>query len=817
MRRRRRSKIKKEEIAEDYCFVCKDGGLLMVCDYKDCLKAYHPQCVGKEDSFLESDESWSCSWHSCFNCQKASKFQCYVCPKAVCGSCLSVSEFAQVRGKKGFCSHCLKLALLIEDEMDVDSDGGKVDFKDRETYEFLFMEYYEIIKDKEGITAENVHSADALLKKGKNYGSSSDSDELYKGHEEDQLELSDCDDMDDSEGHKRVVRRKSSVKGKATPLKREFIGWGSKVLIEFLASIGQDTTQKLSQYDVTSIISRYVNDNNLLHPQKKRKVLCDERLRPVLGRKSVNKNKIYDIVEGHLAENLEESEDDEARYSSEDKDETVLMACKRQRKSNLETPQIKELTPLIPQSRFAAIVPKNIKLIYLKRSLMLELLKQPDTFESKVKGSFVKVKADSYWYSQNQTHQLFQVTGIKKTSETQEINAEILLQVPNAKDIRINMLAELDLTEGECEDYRQKVKEGLYKRLTIVELEEKARSLHEDITKHWIEKEISLLQNLIDRANEKGWRRELFEYLDRKQLLMSSTEQSRLLNEVPKAIPDIEELEPASGDSSADDKQVDNGSPRTILIETTKTPSDKLKGKGYGDISNKSSASGIIGSGSGSDEDGNKEATDGNASQKDNEGDGNNKEHSADEIVGSDSASDINGKGKTTIGNTDTKVDEEKQQLSEASEAAGSEELFQQCQQSQIITPVGRSDLILQKMSRQMTSCFAGEKQMAPVAEFIELSDDDDDDDEDDNDGRKTPEAAKQKQTQSAPECEAWHCVGPLGERKGPFSLPLLKRWSDSSPYASKYKVWKTGQCEDKAILLGDAIRQLFPENPKKN
>ncbi|RVW44298.1 Uncharacterized protein CK203_070953 [Vitis vinifera] len=259
----------------------------------------------------------------------------------------SVSEFAQVRGKKGFCSHCLKLALLIEDEMDVDSDGGKVDFKDRETYEFLFMEYYEIIKDKEGITAENVHSADALLKKGKNYGSSSDSDELYKGHEEDQLELSDCDDMDDSEGHKRVVRRKSSVKGKATPLKREFIGWGSKVLIEFLASIGQDTTQKLSQYDVTSIIR-------------------------------------------HLAENLEESEDDEARYSSEDKDETVLMACKRQRKSNLETPQIKELTPLIPQSRFAAIVPKNIKLIYLKRSLMLELLKQPDTFESKVKGSFGK-------------------------------------------------------------------------------------------------------------------------------------------------------------------------------------------------------------------------------------------------------------------------------------------------------------------------------------------------------------------------------------------------------------------------------------------
>ena len=152
-------------------------------------------------------------------------------------------------------------------------------------------------------------------------------------------------------------------------------------------------------------------------------------------------------------------------------------------------------------------------------------------------------------------------------------------------------------------------------------------------------------------------------------------------------------------------------------------------------------------------------------------------------------------------------VNEEKQHLSEASEPAESEELLQQ---SQIITPVGRSDLLLRKMSRRTSSRLAGEKQRATVAEFIELSDDnDDDDDEKDEDD--------EGKTKNASECEAWHCVGPLGERKGPFSLPLLKRWSDSSPYASKYKVWKTGQCEDKAILLGDAIRQLFPENAKKN
>ncbi|CBI27724.3 unnamed protein product, partial [Vitis vinifera] len=52
------------------------------------------------------------------------------------------------------------------------------------------------------------------------------------------------------------------------------------------------------------------------------------------------------------------------------------------------------------------------------------------------------------------------------------------------------------------------MKDGLLKRLTVVELKQKAQRLHEDITKHWIARELDLLQNLIDRANEKGWRKE---------------------------------------------------------------------------------------------------------------------------------------------------------------------------------------------------------------------------------------------------------------------------------------------------------------------
>ncbi|KAI8531489.1 hypothetical protein RHMOL_Rhmol11G0139900 [Rhododendron molle] len=90
-----------------------------------------------------------------------------------------------------------------------------------------------------------------------------------------------------------------------------------------------------------------------------------------------------------------------------------------------------------------------------------------------------------------------------------DTKTEILLQVPNmSMDIGVDMLSDDNFSEEECEDLRQKVKDGLLRKLTIVELEHKAKSLHEDITNHWIKRQLALLQNLIDRANEKGWRRE---------------------------------------------------------------------------------------------------------------------------------------------------------------------------------------------------------------------------------------------------------------------------------------------------------------------
>lgn len=541
-KQKKRRKIIKEVDSEDWCFVCKDGGALMICDYGDCLKVYHPDCVGEDDSFVKTKVHWNCDWHSCFICYNTAKFHCFCCPNALCGSCIDVAEFAPVRGKKGFCNDCLELVLLAEQNVDSDSNVGKIDLNDRETYEGLFKEYWDIIKEKEGLTVDNVHFADAQLKKREDHKCHSNSVRIGEAKGDNKLIIHDC-------GTNYIEQQKAMGKKRGSKA-LQFIGWGSKPLIEFLTSIGKDTTKQLSQYDVDSIISGYIQEKNLLHPKKKKRIVCDKMLYSIFRKRSVDKNKIYNLLEVHFAEQLEQSEEDE----SEDEDESFLgeknnendmVECKKQKTSSSFTKcQEKEVNFTAKQSCFASIVADNIKLVYLRKSVVERLLKQPGSFEHKVVGSFVRVKRDPRDYQYWTSHKLLQVRGIKK------ISSEILLQAFNAPiDVHIAMLSDGDFTEEECEDLRKMVTTGLLKKPTIVELEQKARSLHEDITKHWIERELVKLQNCIDRANEKGWRAELFHYLEKREVLKKPSEQEQLLKQAPKVIAEVEELQSDSPDS----------------------------------------------------------------------------------------------------------------------------------------------------------------------------------------------------------------------------------------------------------------------------
>ncbi|XP_039018875.1 uncharacterized protein At5g08430-like isoform X1 [Hibiscus syriacus] len=543
---------RKEDIAEDYCFFCKDGGLLRICDYKNCLKSFHPQCVGKDDSLLETDDRWLCRWHFCVICDKLAKFRCFCCPYAVCGRCLWDTEFAVIKGTKGLCSMCLELALLIEDKKDVNSSGVKVDFNDTATYEYLYKCYWEVLKEKEGLTSQQLYSSNHLLKNGKNY----DAQANYKYREEcirdfDDDSISEGDDWIESRVQCRKKKRGklSPTKRKGKPKTREYLGWASKQLVEFLTSIGKDATKELSQYDVVTVVTEYCNENKLFLNEKNKKVICDERLQSLLGRKSVHKNGIHKLLTVHFSENLEKSEDS-VGFSLEE-DDNVSVPCKRQRKSSPDWKfEEKEIATNLRQGYLAAIVSGNIKLVYLKRSLVLELAKQLDKFNDKIVGSFVRVKSDPNDYFQKNSYMLVQVKGIKETSMKEEMTSTILLQVSNRlKEIRVCELSDDDFTEEEIEDLNRRMGTRMLERPTVLQHEQKARSLHEDMTKHWIKNELVLLQSQINRANEKGWRRELSEYMYKLQLLQTPSEQSRLLHEVPEVVAEAAEPEPALKDS----------------------------------------------------------------------------------------------------------------------------------------------------------------------------------------------------------------------------------------------------------------------------
>ncbi|KAE8124978.1 hypothetical protein FH972_019817 [Carpinus fangiana] len=348
--------------------------------------------------------------------------------------------------------------------------------------------------------------------------------------------------VEDYNGHEYETRARA--KRKVRSKKKEFLGWGSRPLINFLQWVGKDTRERISQSDAVTIINDYVNENKLVHPSKKKRIICDEWLHSIFGRKTIGRKKIHHLLEQHFTENQEESDDDflyspsKNRNGLEIYEEGILSS---ERKAHQ-----KRKVSGTPKSCFPAINPHNIKLVYLKKSLVEDLLRNPETFESKLIGSFVRIKSDPNDYFQKNSHQLVQITGLKKASGTSSTSTEVFFLASNVvKDISIGMLSDDNFSDEECKDLCQRVNDGLLRKPTVVELQQKAQILHEDITRH---------------------------YLEKKQLLENRDEQLRLLSEVPEVI--ANEIEPPAIPQATPDnvEQENSGSPRSILNGASEIP-----------------------------------------------------------------------------------------------------------------------------------------------------------------------------------------------------------------------------------------------------
>ncbi|XP_020552374.1 zinc finger CCCH domain-containing protein 44-like isoform X3 [Sesamum indicum] len=150
---------KQEDEEEDVCFICFDGGSLVLCDRKGCPKAYHPACIKRDEAFFKSKAKWTCGWHICSVCRKASHYMCYTCTYSLCKGCTKDADYLCVRGNKGFCSTCMKTIMLIENKDKANNESVQVDFDDKSSWEYLFKVYWVYLKEKLSLTLTELTQA----------------------------------------------------------------------------------------------------------------------------------------------------------------------------------------------------------------------------------------------------------------------------------------------------------------------------------------------------------------------------------------------------------------------------------------------------------------------------------------------------------------------------------------------------------------------------------------------------------------------------------------------------------------------------------
>ena len=68
-------------VHDDDCFICGDGGELILCSRNKCTKTYHVSCLDLEQT---PRGKWQCPWHYCDKCGKPAKSLCALCPNSYC-------------------------------------------------------------------------------------------------------------------------------------------------------------------------------------------------------------------------------------------------------------------------------------------------------------------------------------------------------------------------------------------------------------------------------------------------------------------------------------------------------------------------------------------------------------------------------------------------------------------------------------------------------------------------------------------------------------------------------------------------------------
>ncbi|GLU19808.1 hypothetical protein SLE2022_360350 [Rubroshorea leprosula] len=549
---------RKKRDEEDVCFICFDGGSLVLCDRRGCPKAYHPTCIKRDEAFFRSKAKWNCGWHICISCQKDSHYMCYTCTYSLCKGCTKDADYLCVRGNKGFCGTCMKTVMLIENGALENNETVQVDFDDKSSWEYLFKVYWVYLKEKLSLSLDELTKAKNPWKGNAIMASKGESlNGTYGGNGKgSNMELY-CGDLGGSTAKRRKTTKQQNLLDKegspvlenSSVVKKmplsEGKSWATKELLEFVAHMKNGDTSMLSYADVQSLLLEYVAINNLRDPHQQCQIICDARLVNLFGKGALGHIEMLNLLESHfLIKDCSTTADTIRGGVTEavsnqlidgNHHNQLMMTNDKRRKTCKKVDERGQQTNL---DEYAAIDVHNVTLIYLKRDLMEILIDDANKFHEKVVGSIVRIRIPGNDQNQDM-HRLVQVVGTSKAAEPYQIGTRttnLMLEILNLQKkeiVSIDGISNQDLSEDECRWLRQCIKCGLMKQLTVGDIQKKAMALQELRVNVWLESEILRLEHLRDRANEKGHRKELKECVEKLQLLNSPEERQHRVHEIP--------------------------------------------------------------------------------------------------------------------------------------------------------------------------------------------------------------------------------------------------------------------------------------------
>ncbi|XP_047328484.1 zinc finger CCCH domain-containing protein 19-like [Impatiens glandulifera] len=757
----------KKTTGEDVCFICFDGGELVLCDRRGCHKAYHPSCVNQDEAFFQAEGRWNCGWHLCSICEKNARYMCYTCTFSLCQKCTKDAVISCVRGNKGFCETCMRTVMLIENNESANKED-QVDFDDKSSWEYLFKDYWTDLKEKLSLTTDEIAQAKnpRRVSLGKD-----ESNEEYIDANDGGSGSDSSENLADRKPKKRMSKRRSKLhenteeadlpntsEKASAPANTE---WASRELLEFVMHMKDGDNSVLSQFDVQALLLEYIKRNKLRDPRRKSQIVCDARLVNLFGKARVGHFEMLKLLESHFLMKTDAQIDDvqgivvDTDVNQADKDGTTDSPFSKGSKEKKRRTRKKgyEREAQSNLDDYAAIDNHNINLIYLRRKLIEDILEDIDKFHDTVVGTFVRIRISGNNQKQD-LYRLVQVTGTTKADNPYKVGKRTtgfyleVLNLDKTEVVVIDTISNQDFTEDECKRLRQSIKCGLINRLTVGDVLHKATEIHAARVNDWLEAETQRIAHLRDRASEKGRRKELRECVEKLQVLKTPEERRRRLEEIPEihADPKMDpnyESEENESDREEETKQENFSRPRAVSGFSRNVREPISPGRGN-----------LTESGSG----------------------------------GSRKYSDRNWEFSRSSSGKDF--------LNRSDDKASVSSLEDESTRNQ-----GRDGGILQQSNYFETppkSETAGQTKHSVVR----------------SDSFTSPASNPSSSVTKSKETEKiWLYKDPSGKIQGPFSVVQLRKWNNTGYFPTDLRIWRNNEDEDRSMFLKDALAGRFNNN----